>query len=179
MTQIHESEIIAGVYLVQLKAFEDQRGRFIETFRKAWFPQRTWDILQTNRSDSKANVLRGLHYHHNQVDYWYVPHGLIRAALFDMRPTSPTYGKVQTIEMGDEHQIGLFIPIGVAHGFVALTDATLTYLVDNYYDSTDEFGVLWNDPTVNMPWGVDAPILSDRDANNPRLRDIPTAHLPK
>jgi dTDP-4-dehydrorhamnose 3,5-epimerase len=179
MPEIHESELIRDVMIVHLKAFEDVRGRFIETFRKEWFPQRRWDNVQTNRSDSKANVLRGLHYHHQQVDYWYVPFGKIRAALFDMRPQSPTYGAVQTIEMGEENQVGVFIPIGVAHGFVALTDATLTYLVDNYYDSTDEYGVLWNDPAVNMPWGVTEPILSGRDANNPLLKDIPADKLPR
>jgi dTDP-4-dehydrorhamnose 3,5-epimerase len=179
MTDIRESEIIQGVMIAHLKAFEDNRGRFMETFRKGWFPQRTWEIVQTNRSDSKANVLRGLHYHHKQVDYWYVPFGRIRAALFDMRPDSPTYKAVQTIEMGNGAELGLFIPIGVAHGFVALTDATLTYLVDNYYDSTDEYGILWNDPDVNMPWGVENPILSQRDAQNPRLSDILAKHLPE
>ncbi len=179
MPVIQESDLIQDVQIVQLKSYADERGRFLETFRKEWFPQRSWDNIQTNRSDSQANVLRGLHYHHRQVDYWYVPFGTLRAALFDMRPNSPTYKAVQTIEMGETNEIGLFIPIGVAHGFVSLTPATLMYLVDNYYDSTDEYGVLWNDPAVNMPWGVTNPILSGRDAENPLLADIPAADLPK
>jgi dTDP-4-dehydrorhamnose 3,5-epimerase len=177
MPDIHTSEKIQGVQLVTMRGFEDNRGRFMETFRKEWFPQRSWEKLQMNRSDSKANVLRGLHYHFKQVDYWYVPFGSIRAALFDMRPNSPTYRVTQTIDL--DNQTGLFIPIGVAHGFVALTDVTMMYVVDNYYDSSDEFGVRWNDPAIGMPWGVENPIISDRDANNPLFEDIPSEHLPR
>ena len=79
MPDIRESAVIAGVQIVELRPFSDPRGRFIETFRKEWFPQRSWDVIQTNRSDSKANVLRGLHYHYEQVDYWYVANGRLRA----------------------------------------------------------------------------------------------------
>ena len=176
MPDIQESSQIRDVQIVRLRGFEDSRGRFMETFRKEWFPERTWENLQANRSDSRANVLRGLHYHFHQVDYWYVPFGSLRAALLDLRPTSPTYLASQTIDMDNE--LGLFIPVGIAHGFVALTDVTLMYVVDNYYDSTDEYGVRWNDPAINMPWGVENPILSDRDANNPLLADISQEHLP-
>jgi dTDP-4-dehydrorhamnose 3,5-epimerase len=82
------------------------------------------------------------------------------------------------LELGDQSLIGVYIPIGVAHGFVALTDAILTYLVDNYYDGTDEHGVAWNDPDINLPWGIVNPYLSPRDAQNPLLRDIPAENLP-
>ena len=179
MPQIEESNLIKDVQIVTLKPFGDERGRFMETFRKEWFPQRRWEIIQTNRSDSKAGVLRGLHYHFKQVDYWYVVNGKIRAGLADIRPGSPTYGVVQTIEMGEENQVGLFVPIGVAHGFVALTDATLTYIVDNYYDSHDEFGVAWNDPDIAIPWGVESPMVSARDIENPRLKNILPENMPK
>jgi len=179
MPDIRESALIKDVQIVTLKAFADERGRFMETFRKDWFPQRSWDIVQTNRSDSKARVLRGLHYHFRQVDYWYVARGKIRAALCDLRPQSPTYKAVQTVEMGEENQVGLFIPVGVAHGFVALTDVTLTYLVDNYYDGSDEFGVAWNDPALAVPWGMENPIVSARDAANSRLKDISPEKLPR
>jgi dTDP-4-dehydrorhamnose 3,5-epimerase len=172
MPNIEESKIIAGVMVVRLRAFEDGRGRFLETFRKEWFPQRSWDIIQTNRSDSQPNVLRGLHYHHKQVDYWYVVQCTIRAGLADLRPHSPTFKATQTVEMSAESHLGLFIPTGVAHGFVALEQSTLFYVVDNYYDGDDEFGVIWNDPELNVPWGVSNPILSPRDEKNPLLRDI-------
>jgi dTDP-4-dehydrorhamnose 3,5-epimerase len=179
MPQIQESTLIKGVQLVTLKPFGDERGRFVETFRKEWFPQRSWEIVQTNRSDSMAGVLRGLHYHFQQVDYWYVVNGRIRVGLCDLRSISPTYRASQTIEMGGENQLGLFIPTGVAHGFVALTDATLIYLVDNYYDGADEYGVAWNDPEIGLSWGVESPLLSARDAANPRLNEIPPSKLPQ
>ncbi|MCL4300355.1 MAG: dTDP-4-dehydrorhamnose 3,5-epimerase family protein [Anaerolineae bacterium] len=179
MSQIQESTVIKDVYIATLKPFTDARGRFMETFRKEWFPQRSWDIIQTNRSDSQAGVLRGLHYHFQQVDYWYVIAGKIRAGLYDLRPSSPTYGAAQTIEMGEENQLGIFIPVGVAHGFVALTAVTLIYVVDNYYNGNDEFGVAWNDPALGIAWGVDSPMVSGRDAANPHLADIPPDKLPQ
>jgi len=179
VAQISESALIEGVYLVSLRSFEDERGRFMETFRKEWFPQRTWGIMQGNVSYSRAGVLRGLHFHHRQVDYWFVPSGTIRVGLCDLRRHSSTYRTVQTLELGDQNVMGLYVPVGVAHGFVALTDAILTYLVDNYYDGTDEHGVAWNDPEINLPWGIDNPQLSPRDAHNPFLQDIPHENLPE
>lgn len=178
MTEITESKRIRGVKFVHLKAFADERGRFLETFRKDWFPERSWEIFQTNRSDSRAGVLRGLHYHFHQVDYWYVPHGRVRVGLADLRRESPSFGASEVIEIGEGNEVGVFIPTGVAHGFYALTDATLTYLVDNYYDGTDEFGVAWNDPTLAVPWDAAAPLLSGRDRANPRFDAIPTEHRP-
>lgn len=182
LPHIQEPNFIKDVFIVNLKAFADNRGRFLEMFRQEWFPQRCWEVVQINRSDSKVGVLRGLHYHHKQVDYWYVSQGNIRAGLVDLRPASPTYLAQQMIEMGAGHEIGLFIPVGVAHGFFALTDAVVTYVVDNYYDGADEFGLAWNDPTLNLAWGIDgihAPILSGRDAQNPLLQDIAGEDLPK
>ena len=179
LEHIYESDLIEGVFIVKLRVFEDARGRFMETFRQEWFPQRSWEVVQTNRSDSKAGVLRGLHYHTKQVDYWYVSAGAVRAGLCDLRPASPTYRACQMIELGEGNELGLFIPVGVAHGFLALTAATLTYVVDNYYDGADEFGLAWNDPALNLPWGVTSPILSGRDAQNPFLSDIPPEMLPE
>ena len=179
MTQITESDRIAGVKFAQLQIFGDARGRFMETFRKDWFPERTWEVFQSNRSDSKAGVLRGLHYHFHQVDYWHVPTGRIRVGLADLRPASPTYGACQVLEIGDHNQVGVFIPIGVAHGFLTLTDATVTYLVDQYYNGSDELGVAWNDPTLAVPWGVVDPILSARDQQNPLWQNIDAAKLPR
>ncbi len=180
MTHIEELSAIAGVYIARLAVYEDDRGRFVETFRKSWFPQRSWQMVQTNRSESRAGVLRGLHYHFQQVDYWHVVHGQLRAALADLRPDSPTFRQTAVVPMGGDDQIGLFIPVGVAHGFVAATDVVLTYIVDNYYgDGSDEFGVAWNDPELSVPWGVSSPILSARDQRNPRVRDIPVGQLPR
>lgn len=174
-----QSTVIDGVYTVSLRAFSDERGRFMETFRREWFPQVSWDKMQSNRSDSAANVLRGLHYHYHQVDYWQVTRGMIRVGLADLRPNSPTFRATQVLEIGDDNLMGVFIPTGVAHGFLALTDTTLIYIVNQYYDGgRDEHGVAWNDPDLNVTWGADAPHLSERDKNNPLLRDIPTDQLP-
>jgi dTDP-4-dehydrorhamnose 3,5-epimerase len=177
MSHLQESPFIKGLYIVQLKVFEDSRGRFMETFRKEWFPQREWGIIQNNRSDSKKGVLRGLHFHYHQVDYWYCPFGRIRAGLVDLRPESPTFRNSTTVEMGEENNVGLFVPVGVAHGFAALTDCTLMYVVDNYYDSTDEFGVIWNDAEIGIDWGLENPIISDRDAQNPPLSEVLAARV--
>ena len=179
MTEIVASTVIEGVKFAHLRAFGDERGRFLETFRKGWFPERTWELVQTNRSDSKAGVLRGLHYHFRQVDYWYCAAGVLRVGLADLRRSSPTYCASQVIEIGDGKEVGVFIPCGVAHGFYAVTDVTLTYIVDNYYDGGDELGVAWNDAALAVPWGVAAPTLSGRDRSNPLLQDIPEPLQPK
>lgn len=177
---IKESDLINDVQIVTLPEFADERGVFSEIFRCEWFPQVSWDNLQSNRSKSKANVLRGLHYHFKQIDYWYVPQGKIRAALLDLRPNSPTFKQIQTIEMGEENNVGLFIPIGVAHGFYAHTACTLIYYVNNYYDNSDEFGVKWDDPAFAIDWGnTEAPLISERDETNPLMANIPAEIMPK
>jgi dTDP-4-dehydrorhamnose 3,5-epimerase len=178
MAEIVASTIIPGVKLARFKRLSDERGHFVETFRKEWFPERNWDIVQGNRSDSIPGVLRGLHYHHQQVDYWQVAAGSIRAGLADLRRGSPSFGAVQTFDLDAHSFTGLLIPVGVAHGFYAQTQATLLYLVDNYYTGQDEFGVAWDDPDLAIEWGVDTPLLSGRDRQNPRLRDIPESRLP-
>jgi dTDP-4-dehydrorhamnose 3,5-epimerase len=164
-----------------LKAYADERGRFTETFRAEWFPFADWTHFQGNRSDSKAGVLRGLHYHFHQVDYWYVVNGMIRVGLCDLRLSSPTYMATETLDIGpNTNEAGVFIPIGVAHGFLALTDATLTYIVNNYYDASDELGVAWDDPDIALDWRNEiTPVLSPRDQQNKRLCDIPADILPK
>lgn len=179
MSEIIPSTNIDGVKFVQLRAFSDERGLFMETFRKEWFPERSWAIVQMNRNLSKAGVLRGLHYHHKQVDYWCAMQGTLRVAMADLRRSSPTYRAVDVIEVGDHNQLGIFIPIGVAHGFLSLTDSILTYVVDNYYDGGDEMGVAWNDPDLGIPWEIECPLLSPRDRQNPFLCDIPQERLPQ
>jgi dTDP-4-dehydrorhamnose 3,5-epimerase len=178
MPKLKESTTIAGVYQVELKSFADARGQFEEIFRKEWFPQSSWQAIQSNRSESAAGVLRGLHFHRRQVDYWFLIEGVIRAGLADLRRSSPTHGAAELVEFSADEELGLFIPAGVAHGFLAVTDATLIYFVNNYYDGVDEFGVAWDDPDIGLGWGVARPILSARDRDNPKLDDIPAGDLP-
>lgn len=179
MAEIIASSHILDVRIVNFRVFADSRGQFMETFRKEWFPDRTWEIIQGNRSHSAAGVLRGLHYHHHQVDYWQLLAGTIRVALADLRSWSPTYRSVEVIDIDADDPIGLYIPVGIAHGFYTQRAATLSYLVDNYYSGSDELGVAWDDPELAVPWGISNPILSDRDAKNPRLADIPAHMLPR
>lgn len=180
MVELKESAQIQGVAVAELQVFGDQRGRFAETFRKEWFPQRSWERMQVNRSESQAGVLRGLHYHRHQVDYWHCVSGRIRVGLCDLRPSSPTQGRSQLIELGQEALHGLYIPCGVAHGFAALSEVVLFYVVDNYYDGADELGVAWNDPALGLDWKLGAlPVLSARDQRNPLLKDIPPDQLPR
>ncbi len=169
---------IAGVRLVPLRAFSDSRGYFFESFRRSWVPEAR-EMIQGNVSYSRAGVLRGLHYHLKQADFWLVPSGLVRAALVDLRLSSPTRGTSMVVELGTGHPFGLYIPKGVAHGFYVVTDAMMTYLVDEYYDNSDERGVAWNDPELGVDWGVAEVTLSDRDRLNPRLSEIPLEALPR
>jgi dTDP-4-dehydrorhamnose 3,5-epimerase len=103
--------------------------------------------------------------------------------LHDLRAGSPTDTATLTIDLGTrvdgshDHR-GVFIPPGVAHGFAALTDMTITYLVDSYYNADDELGVAWNDPAVTADWGVAEPILSNRDQKNPGRDDIDPGRRP-
>jgi dTDP-4-dehydrorhamnose 3,5-epimerase len=129
-------------------------------------------MIQTNRADRSAGSLVGLHYHLHQADYWYVPFGTARVVLHDLRTGSPTDGATETFDLGGEHHPGVFIPPGVAHGFAAVTDMTITYLVDGYYNPADELGVAWDDPHIAADWGVSDPVLSERDAANPKRAEI-------
>jgi len=175
--RIEPSPEISGVLLVHLTEWPDDRGRFIETYRQEWFGDRP-PMIQSNRSDSRRGVVRALHYHLHQADYWYAPKGRIFVALHDLRQSSETAGASQTFEIGDGADIGVYIPPGVAHGFQAVTDATLTYLVDQYYNADDENGLAWDDPDAGIPWPISEAIVSDRDRNNPKRGDIPADKLP-
>jgi dTDP-4-dehydrorhamnose 3,5-epimerase len=174
---IRESASIAGVYVVEPDVHGDERGRFIETYRRSWFPLGR-EMVQGNRSDKQAGALVGLHYHLHQADYWLVPRGLARVVLHDLRQGSPTEGKTDAFEIGEADSRGVFIPPGVAHGFAALTDMTITYLVDSYYNPDDELGVAWDDPDIAADWGVTEPVVSARDRANPRRVDIPAERRP-
>ena len=179
MASVEKSKKIEGVQHVSLTPFGDERGRFVETFRRDWFPNRDWDRLQANVSYSVPGVLRGLHYHFKQIDYWFVARGRVRVGLCDLRRSSSTRFSTETFEMCDENPTGLFIPVGVAHGFLTLEEVVLTYLVDNYYDGTDDYGVAWNDPEIDLDWGTASPQLSPRDAENPMLKEIPEEEIPE
>ncbi|MGI9601494.1 MAG: dTDP-4-dehydrorhamnose 3,5-epimerase family protein [Acidimicrobiales bacterium] len=176
MAEITESDTIAGVHIVEPSVHGDERGIFVETYRREWFPNGR-EMIQGNRGNRQAGCIVGLHYHLHQADYWYVPFGRARVVLHDLRRGSDTDGNTLELDLGEQadgsfsHR-GVFIPPGVAHGFASLTDMTITYLVDGYYNPEDELGVAWDDPEIGADWGLDDPILSARDQANPRRADI-------
>ncbi len=172
-----ESTLIAGVWVVTPEIHGDQRGLFIETYRREWFPNGR-EMLQGNRANRQAGAVVGLHYHLHQADYWYVPFGTARVVLHDLRAGGPTDGATQMIDISGENHVGVFIPPGVAHGFAALREMTITYLVDGYYNPADELGVAWDDPVIAADWGVTDPILSARDQTNPARSDLPEGRRP-
>lgn len=163
---------IDGVLLFKLTPHPDDRGSFTEVYRRDWVPGGR-EMPQANLSLSFRNVLRGLHFHRKQADYWVVLSGTAFIGLYDLRTSSPTEGKKAEVRIdADEERFGLHIPRGVAHGFYAETDLQLQYLVDEYFTGEDEFGVTWDDPDVGIEWPARDPILSDRDRSNPGLRDL-------
>ncbi|MSX93593.1 MAG: dTDP-4-dehydrorhamnose 3,5-epimerase, partial [Actinobacteria bacterium] len=98
MSNVRESDLIAGVHVVEPSIHGDQRGLFIETYRREWFPNAR-EMLQSNRSNKQQGALVGLHYHLHQADYWYTPVGTIRVVLHDLRDGGPTDGATQTIDI--------------------------------------------------------------------------------
>jgi dTDP-4-dehydrorhamnose 3,5-epimerase len=177
---------LAGVRYGSIARHGDRRGAFREVWRASEFADMTPAetgapagvsprFAQANLSTSAAGVLRGLHYHRRQLDYWVVASGRAFVALVDVRPVAAGAGPVvvETRELAADDWV--VIPVGVAHGFLAIEPLELIYLVTNEYDGTDELGFAWDDPAVAVPWPSVAatpdgrPILSERDQANPPL----------
>ncbi len=169
---------IQDVLLVEPEVHGDERGRFVETYRRQWLPLGR-EMVQANRSEKAAGAVVGLHYHLHQADYWYVLRGRARVVLHDLREGSSTDGVTDVLDLDGAEDRGLFIPPGVAHGFASLTDVLLWYLVDGYYNPADELGLAWDDPELGVDWGVVDPVLSTRDRTNPRRADIPAGVRPR
>ena len=163
---------IEGVSVFNLDSHPDERGLFCEAFRAEWLAGALGDELQMNCSLSRPGVIRGLHYHLRQADYWFLAAGRIEAALVDLREGSPTFLAQQRFEMSPKRPLGIWIPAGVAHGYATLEPASLTYLVNRYFTGEDEYGLAWNDPELAIQWGVESPIVSRRDRNNPLLEEL-------
>jgi dTDP-4-dehydrorhamnose 3,5-epimerase len=163
---------IAGVRVVDLTTISDARGGFMEVFRQDWFPD-VPPMVQCNLSRSRPGVLRGMHFHRRQADYWCVLEGRGLVALYDLRSGSPTEREGHQLEIDATREPrGIYIPPGVGHGFFAHSDLALQYLVDRAFDGTDEFGFAWNDPDLPIRWPAGDPILSERDSAAPALADV-------
>lgn len=175
---MHEPSPLEGVRFGTVVRHADTRGAFRELWRASTFRAGVEPaFVQANLSSSAAGVLRGLHYHDRQLDYWVVVAGRALVALVDVRPVIERRGSpvVETRELAADDWV--VIPAGVAHGFLALEDLDLLYLVTNEFDGSDELGFAWDDPAAAVPWPAvptpdGRPILSDRDRSNPTLAEL-------
>lgn len=170
---------IDGVMLVIPKVFNDERGFFLERYKKSEFKANGIDVEfnQDNHSKSTKGVLRGLHFQafpKEQAKLVSCIKGEILDVAVDIRKNSPTFGKWISEKLTEENKHMLYIPAGFAHGFVVLSDeAELLYKASNEFSKEHDRGVLWNDPDINVNWGIDfEPILSEKDKNQPRLKEI-------
>lgn len=142
----------------------------------------TDSFVQDNHAASSGTTLRGLHYqlHHAQAKVCRVVEGEALDVAVDIRLGSPHFGKWTSVLLSAKDQNQIYVPAGFAHGYLALSEKVqFLYKCSDFYDSTDEHGVLWNDPALNISWGINAPLLSDKDSRNPKLADVPHEFLPR
>lgn len=162
-----ENTFIAGLKVIHLNCFTDTRGSFIKVFNKEFFEKNN---LETNYEESyysvsDKNVIRGMHfqvppYAHTKIVY--VNHGEILDVVLDIRKQSPTYGKCFSIKINCEEPVLLYIPVGCAHGFLSLQNNTMvTYLQTTCYHRESDQGIRYD--SFGFEWGIENPILSDRD----------------
>ena len=162
---------IEGVYIIEPKVFKDERGYFVEAFKRKEFEAHigSVDFIQDNESKSAKGVLRGLHYQkgdYSQAKLVRVIKGRVLDVAVDLRKNSPTFGKYLMVELSDENKLQFFIPRGFAHGFLVLSDeAIFTYKVDNVYAPSEEASIRWNDADIGIEWPMDEHelILSEKD----------------
>ena len=170
-------EEISGLVVIEPAVFRDDRGFFMETYAGREFSASGIKVnfVQDNHSKSKRAVLRGLHYQSEpmpQAKLVRCVSGRIFDAAVDIRAGSATFGRWFGVELSERNNKMLFIPPGFAHGFVVLSEeAEVLYKTDNFYSREHERGIIWNDPDVNIQWPVKNPILSEKDARLPRLKD--------
>lgn len=179
MSFIFERQKIDDVILIKPKVFGDERGFFMESYKKSEFASNgiTNEFVQDNHSKSTKGVLRGLHYQakpYSQAKIVRCVKGKIYDVAVDIRPQSKTFGQHVKVELSEENKQMLYIPRGFAHGFVALTDEVeIMYKADNEYSSEADRGVLWCDEDLDINWGLDVePILSEKDKNHPKLKEV-------
>ena len=176
---------IEGVIIIEPKVFIDNRGYFFESFSLRNFTAEICNtvFVQDNESKSTYRVLRGLHYQKGQDTQSKLIRAVKGAVLdvaVDIRIGSPTFGQHIAVELTEENRRQLFIPRGFAHGFIVLSDeAIVQYKCDNFYAPQSEGSIIWNDKDLNIDWRIphDKIVLSDRDTNHPRLKDIGAADL--
>jgi dTDP-4-dehydrorhamnose 3,5-epimerase len=159
---------IEGLVEIFPRVFEDERGVFFESYNEEAFRINglPGHFVQDNQSFSVKGVLRGLHFQnapYAQGKLVRVVVGRVIDVAVDIRPESPTFGKYEFFELSAEKNNMAYIPEGFAHGFAALEDSVFSYKCTNLYNKACESGIIWNDPTLNIDWGVSNPIISEKD----------------
>ncbi len=171
---------IKDLILIETKKFRDNRGFFMETYNQKEFEEigLKFNFVQDNLSLSKKGVLRGLHFQfkYPQGKLIRVIKGRVYDVAVDLRINSPTFGKWYGIELTGENGLAFYIPEGFAHGFLTLEDETYFFYkcTELYYPEYDS-GIIWNDPDIGIEWPlgkIEELIISEKDKNLPRLRDI-------
>ena len=172
---------LKGCLILEPQIFEDNRGVFFEVFKKkelSDFLGYQVDFVQENKSISKKGVLRGLHFQKGnsaQAKLVSVQKGEVVDVIVDIRPDSVTFGEHVKVHLSDVNNKSIFIPKGMAHGFVTLTDNVIfTYLCDNYYDPKKESGILYNDSDLAIDWGFSLSelIVSEKDLILPTFKEL-------
>lgn len=171
---------IEGVWIMEPKVFNDNRGYFYEVWKQSDFDKNIGkhvEFVQDNESKSTFGVLRGLHYQkgeYSQAKLVRVLKGKVLDVAVDLRKDSPTLGKYVMVELSDENKRQFFIPRGFAHGFLVLSDeAIFTYKVDNVYAPQSEAGIRWNDETIGIEWPIEMNkvITSEKDNHAAAWKD--------
>jgi dTDP-4-dehydrorhamnose 3,5-epimerase len=172
-----QSTQIPGVLIVEPAVFGDDRGFFLESYNERDMRDIGIDahFVQDNHSRSQRNVLRGLHYQilQPQGKLVRVTRGNVFDVAVDLRMDSPAFGKWVGVELSEENKRMLWLPPGLAHGFVVLSDfADFLYKTTDYYEQKSERAILWNDPDLGIEWSLDGqPILSAKDAAGKPFRE--------
>ena len=171
---------IPDLYVVKPTVFKDHRGYFFESYNKEAFLRSGIDqnFVQDNESKSAKGVLRGLHFQKPpfaQGKLVRVIKGAVRDVAVDLRKSSPTYGEWASIDLTEDNKWMYWVPPGFAHGFVTLEDDTVFfYKCTNVYNKSSEGSIRWDDPDLNIDWGVENPLLSDKDKVSPLFKDFVT-----
>ncbi|HEY7910596.1 MAG TPA: dTDP-4-dehydrorhamnose 3,5-epimerase [Blastocatellia bacterium] len=175
---------ISGMCVLEPKLFSDERGFFMETYNESVFRSLgiTGSFVQDNHSCSVKGTLRGLHYQlkHAQAKLCRVVRGEVMDVAVDIRRGSPTFGRHFALRLSSENKLQLYIPPGLAHGFLVLSDsAEFLYKCSDFYHPEDEYGIAWNDPEIGIEWPINEPILSVKDQRNLFLSAVPIDRLPE
>lgn len=173
---------LPGVLVIEPRVFREPRGWFTETWSAVRYAEQGIPsaFVQDNVSYSIPGVLRGLHYQlpNAQGKLVSVLEGEIFDVAVDLRRGSPTFGKWTGVTLSSDNHWQLWVPVGFAHGFLTQKPSMVLYKVDAPYDPPSERAVLWCDEDLRIEWPGRDPLLSDKDARAPRLRDIAPDHLP-